>query len=86
MKYMVSTFFTTKIAKSLHIRSLKMNHIHIASKTNVVFVLNATIFGIWHTKHKKQNFIRCVKCVKFLQHTTVPFQFWHGMDRNGIMI
>ena len=46
-------------------------------------VLNAVIISIWHTKHKKQNFIRCVKCVKLLQHAIVPLQFWHGMDKNG---
>ena len=57
-----------------------------ASIADVVFVLNAIIFGIWHTKHKKQSFIRYVKYVKFLQHATVAFQFWHGTDKNGIMI
>ena len=46
-----------------------------ASTADVIFVLNAIIFGIWHTKHKKLSFIRCVKCVKFLQHATVPFNF-----------
>ena len=30
-----------------------------------------------HLAHQtqKQNFIRCVKCVKFLQHATVPLHF-----------
>ena len=39
-----------------------------------------------HLAHQtqKRSFIRCVKCVKFLQHTTVPLHFWHGMDLNGI--
>ena len=39
-----------------------------ASTADVVFVLNAIIGHIWHTKHQKQSFIRCVKCVKLLQH------------------
>ena len=54
-----------------------------ASVAAFLNVLNAIIISIWHTKHKKQNFIRCVKCVKLLQHFTVPLQFWHGMDKNG---
>ena len=39
-----------------------------------------------HLAHQtqKRSFIICVKCVKFLQYTTVPLHFWHGTDSNGI--
>ena len=55
-----------------------------ASTANVIFVLNAIIFGIWHTKHQKQSIIRCVKCVEILRHATVPSYVWHGTGENGI--
>ena len=53
----------------------RIYHVLRASIADVVFVLNAIIFGIWHTKHKKRSFIKCIKCVQFLQHVTVSFQF-----------
>ena len=33
---------------------------------------------------QKRSFIRCVKCVKFLQHVTISLHFWHGTNSNGI--
>ena len=43
------------------------------------------IWHIYHTKHQKRPFIRCVKRAKLLQHAKVPLQFWHGMDRTCII-
>ena len=57
-----------------------------ASVADMLNVLNAIIFGIWHTKQQKWSFIRCVKCIKLLQHVTVPLHFWHGTDNNGIWV
>ena len=44
---------------------------------------NAIIFGIWHTKHQKRSFIRCIK---LLQHATVFFQFWPGINEEWHMV
>ena len=55
-----------------------------ALPSSVLNVLNAIIFGIWHTKHQKQSIIRCVKCVEILRHATVPSYVWHGTGENGI--
>ena len=43
------------------------------------------IWHIYHTKHQKRPFIKCVKCAKLLQHATVPSQFWHSTDRSCII-
>ena len=39
-------------------------------------VLNAIIFGIWHTKSQNMSFIRCFICAIFLKHATVRSQIW----------
>ena len=35
---------------------------------------------------QKRSFIRCAKCVKLLQHTTVSLQFWHDTDKQWHMV
>ena len=55
----------------------------IRAFTANVFVLNAIIFGIWHTQHQKRSFIRYIK---LLQHATVLFQFWPGIDEEWHMV
>ena len=41
-----------------------------------------------HLAHQtqKRSFIRCAKCVKLLQHATVPSQFCHGTDKQWHMV
>ena len=55
-------------------------------RTSVANVLNVIIFGIWHTKYQKRRFIKCVKYVKLLQHTTVLLHFWHDTNENSIWV
>ena len=45
--------------------------------------MKCQIFGIWHTKHHYSSLMRCFKCVKILQHATVPSQIWDNTDINA---
>ena len=56
----------------------------IIYKSITIRCTKCQIFGIWHTKHKKQIIMRCVKCEKIMKHATIPFHLWHGTNQNGI--
>ena len=56
----------------------------IIYKSITIRCTKCQIFGIWHTKHKKQILMRRVKCEKIMKHATIPFHLWHGTNQNGI--